>query len=99
MKAAEWATKPVQVAANQAAEVIFMVEGVPIESVSSFCYLGWVLAANDDNLPAVQLNIQKAHQQWGQVSCLLACDDASSKVMRYIYKAVVQAVLLYGAET
>ena len=61
MKAVEQATKRAQVAANQAAdEVTFLVEGVLIESVLSFCYLGWVLAANNDDLPAVQLNIWKA---------------------------------------
>ena len=100
IKAAERATKRAQKAANQAADlVVFTVDGVPIESVPSFCYLGWVLAANDDDLPAIQSNIRKARQRWGQVSRLLARDGASTRIMGYFYKAVVQAVLLYGAKT
>ena len=59
----------------------------------------YILAANDDDLPAIQLNIQKACQHWGQVSHLLARDSASTHIMGYFYKAVIQAVLLYGAKT
>ena len=58
-----------------------------------------VLVDNDDDLPAVLANIRKAKARWGQVAALLVCEGASSQTMGYFYKAVVQAVLLYGAET
>ena len=86
--------------ANQAADlVVFTVDGVPIESVPSFCYLGQVLAVNDDDLPAIQSNIRKACQCWGQVSHLLAWDSASTHIMGYFHKVVVQVVFLYGVKT
>ena len=100
IKAAEHATKWAQNIANWDTNlVVFTVDGIPIESVSTFCYLDQVLAANNDDLLAIQSNIRKACQHWGQVSHLLARNGASTHIMGYFYNAVVQAVLLYGAKT
>ena len=38
-------------------------------------------------------------KRWGQVARVLSREGASPKVMGYFYKAIVQAVLLYAAET
>ena len=67
--------------------------------VSEFKYLGRVLANNDDDWPAIRANIQKARKRWSQVSQILVREGADSGTMAYFYKAIVQAVLLYGAES
>ena len=97
---AERALRRQQLQTNlQADHTVFHIGDTDIESVSSFKYLGQVLSANDDNLPAVLSNIQKAQQRWGQVAQLLVHEGASVKTMGYFYKAIVQAVLLYGSAT
>ena len=99
-KAATRASKRRQVKANREVDqVIFHIGDQPIQKVSSFKYLGRILSANDDDLPAVAANVHCAHQRWGQVAQLLIREGASSLTMSYFYKAVVQAVLLYGSAT
>ena len=94
------ADRRAQVAANcQADLTVFCIGSKPIACVSTFKYLGCVLSENNDDLPLVVQNIQNAQQRWGQVACLLSHDGASICTMGYFYKAVVQAVLLYGSET
>ena len=77
----------------------FHIGDQPIQKVSSFKYLGRILSANDDDLPVVAANVRCARQCWGQVAQLLIQKGASSSTMSYFYKAVVQAVLLYGSAT
>jgi hypothetical protein len=79
--------------------VEFSVNGTGIEKVGSFKYLGRILSEDDNDWPAIRANIQKARQRWGQIARILAREGASTKVMGYFYKAIVQAVLLYAAET
>ena len=89
-----------QVQANrEAAGVEFVISGQPIETVTEFKYLGRVLASDDDDWPAVKANIHKARKRWGQVARILSREGATTSTMAYFYKAVVQAVLLYGSET
>ena len=77
-KAAEQAQKRAQVEANkQAVKVVFKIGDKPIENVSSFKYLGRILAANDDDLPDMVSNVRRARQRWGQISRLLMRDSAS----------------------
>ena len=66
---------------------------------TSFKYFGCIISVDDNNLPAILSNIRQAHQRWGQISWLLIRDGASSRAMGYFYKAIVQAILLYGSET
>ena len=99
-KAAERARKRCQVTANREADqVVFTIGDQPIQKVSTFKYLGRILSANDDDLPAVVANVRCARQRWGQVAQLLVREGASTATMSYFYKAVVQAVLLYGSAT
>ena len=67
--------------------------------MSEFKFLGRVLADDDDDWPAVRANIRKARQRWGQVAQILSRQGATTSTMAYFYKAVVQAVLLYGSES
>ena len=78
---------------------MFHIGDQPIKNVSSSKYLGRVLSANDDDLPAIVANVCRAHQRWGQVAQLLVWEGASTATMSYFYKAVVLAVLLYGSAT
>ena len=81
------------------AETIFYVQGVPIETVSEFKYLGRVVKNDDDDWPAVNQNVKKATATWGRICKILSKEGANPKVMATVYKAVVQAVLLYGSES
>ena len=81
------------------AETVFTVQGVSIKNVSEFKYLGRVVNKNDDDWPAVNRNLQKARVAWGRLCRILPKEGANPKAMASIYKAVVQAVLLFGSET
>jgi hypothetical protein len=67
--------------------------------VKCFCYLGRVLAANNSDWPALYKNLKKAQAKWALVSRPLLKTGVSIRHVGYFYKAVVQAVLLYGSET
>ena len=73
--------------------------GETIKSVSEFKYLGRILAATDDDWPAVVGNLGKARRSWGRLSRVLSREGADPKVSRAFYIAVTQAVLLFGSET
>ena len=73
--------------------------GAPIKSVSEFKYLGRILAATDDDWPAVVGNLGKARKSWGRLSRVLGREGAEPKVSRGFYIAVTQSVLLFGSET
>jgi len=84
---------------RQADEVIFHACGSPLDRVGVFKYLGRMLSENDNDWPAVYANLTKARKRWGMVSRVLRRDGLRPKAAAMFYKAVVQAVLLYGAET
>lgn len=80
-------------------DMVFTVYGGPIEIVTEFKYLGRVVEKQDDDWPAVNRNIRRAQFAWGKLRRILSREGAKPKTMATIYKAVVQAVLLYGAES
>ena len=80
-------------------ERAFEAYGEPIKNVSAFRYLGRVLTDGDDECLAVVGNLGKARKSWGRLSWVLGREGADSKVSGNFYKAVAQAVLLFGAET
>ena len=84
---------------RESSERAFEAYGEPIKNVSAFKYMGRVLTAGNDNCLAVVGNLGKAQRTWGQVSRVMGRDGADQKVSRPFYKAVIQAVLLFGAET
>jgi hypothetical protein len=67
--------------------------------VETFRYLERLLASNNSDWPTIYYNLKKAQARWGMISRVLERDGASPKAMGMFYKAVVQAVLLYGCET
>jgi hypothetical protein len=81
------------------AETVFTVNGNPIKNVPEFKYLGRMVEKGDDDWPAVNRNLKRARMAWGRLSRILSKEGTCSKSMASVYKAVVQAVLLYGSES
>ena len=72
---------------------------MPLESVKVFRYLGRPLSHVDNDWPALHWNLAKARKRWSMVSQVLTREGAAPRISAYFYQAVVQSVLLYGAET
>ena len=79
--------------------MVFKVGGEEIKRVREFKYLGRIVSEDDDDTPAIEANIKKARTKWAMFKRLLTRERASRRVMGHFYKAIVQSILLYGAET
>ena len=53
----------------------------------------------DDDWPAVAGNLAKARKSWGRLQGILSREGATKRVSGKFFKAIVQQVLLFGAET
>ena len=84
---------------RESTERAFEAYGDPLKNVTTFKYMGRVMASGDDDWPAVVGNLQKARNSWGRLSRILSREGADPKVSGNFFKAVKQAVLLFGAET
>jgi hypothetical protein len=84
---------------RKAREVVFTVEGFPIDSESWFVYLCRFLSADDDDWPVVLRNMVKARQRWAYISQILCWEGATPRISAMFYKAVVQTVLICGYES
>jgi hypothetical protein len=80
-------------------EQVITIGGVPIGSVRMFNYLGRILSANDSDWPSILTQLKKARARWGSLSRILIRDGATPRISGFFYKAVTQAVLLYGCES
>ena len=80
-------------------EIAFEVYGKQIQSVPRFTYLGRVITAGDDDWPAVAGNLAKARKSWRRLQGILRREGATPRISGNFFKAVVQQVLLFGAET
>ena len=70
-----------------------------LQTVSSFKYLGTILTEGEDDWMAVTGNLGKARKSWGILQRILSREVATKRVSGDFFKAVVQQVLLFGAET
>ena len=77
----------------------FEVYGNQIKLVPRFTYLGRVMTAGDDDWPAVAGNLAKARKSWGRMQEILRREGATPRISGNFFKAFVQQVLLFGAET
>ena len=77
----------------------FEVYGKQLNTVPSFKYLGRILTAGEDDFPEVAGNLGKARKIWGRLKRILSREGADKRVQGNFSKAVVQQVLLFGAET
>ena len=55
--------------------------------------------AGDDDWPAVAGNLAKARKSLGRMQGILRREGATTRISGNLFKAVVQQVLLFGAET
>jgi hypothetical protein len=84
---------------RKAREVVFTVEGVPLDSERWFVYLVILLSADNDDWPAVLRNMAKARQRWAYISRILRGEGATPRISAMFYKEVVQTVLIFGSES
>ena len=62
-------------------------------------YLGRLLTLDDSDMPAVHSNLRKARRCWARLRRVLRAENTAPWICGVFYKATVQAVLLFGAET
>ena len=67
--------------------------------VTSFKYLGRVISAADDDCTVVVRNLAQAQVLWQRLMKILSREGAAPRVSGFFFKAMVQLVLLFGAET
>ena len=84
---------------RDSAEMAFEVYGEQLQTVASFKYLGIILTEGDDEWLAVAGNLGKARKIWGRLQGIINREGATKRVLGNFFKAVVQQVLLFGAET
>lgn len=77
----------------------FKINGEIVDKVKDFKYLGRYLVEDNNDRMTIESNLKKARSRWAQVKRVLIREGASPRIMGYFYKAIVQSVLLYGAET
>ena len=69
-----------------------------VENVTIFRYLRIPLDQTDDDCPAVRQNIMRARSVWGRLGTLLRQKGTEPRVSAIFYRAVVQAIALYGSD-
>ena len=71
-----------------------------VENVPTCRYLGRPLDQTYDNWPAVRQNIMRARSVWGEARDTTSTGGGRKKhLSESFYRAVEQAILLYGLET
>ena len=76
----------------------FSAYGRPLEMVTSFKYLGRVILEMEDNWPEVVRKLAQAKTVWSRMLRILSREGATPRMSGFFFKAVIQAVLLFGAE-
>ena len=79
-------------------EMACEVYGEKIETVPRFKYMGRILTKGDDDWPTVAGNLTKERKGWGRLQGILSREGATKRMSGNFFKAVVQQVLLFGAE-
>ena len=80
-------------------DVSFSVDGADIDRETQFKYLGRVLDQRDDDNPAIDRQLARAKAKWARVGKVLSVQTTDPRVRGYFYKAILQAILLYGSES
>ena len=84
---------------HDAEKVKFFIDGEELERVDEFRYLGRVLTNDDNDSACISYNLNKARHQWNSIARILKREGANASCMAKFYITVVQAVLLYGADS
>jgi hypothetical protein len=80
-------------------KAVELVQGVNLEVVHKFCYLGDMIGAGGGAEDAVRARVRCAWGKFNLLSPMLARRGASLKVKGRIYASYVRSVLIYGSET
>ena len=93
-------TNEIQRSLQDKAEMVsFQANGKTLEKVRRFRYLGRIISDDDDDTECINAQLKSARQRWNCIARILKREGANSKCMAKFYLTVVQAVLLYGADT
>ena len=82
--------------ARQGIERAITSYGSPLAQVTSFKYLGRVLAAEDNDWPAMVHNLRCARQKWARLTWILSREGADDRNLGHIYLGLAQSVIIYG---
>lgn len=82
-----------------AANTRFHIGDTQLEEAKVFKYLGKPTPPYCTDITAMYYNIAKARRKWTMLRRILAAQHLPPTIASIFYKAVVQAVLLYGSET
>ena len=83
----------------QANHVSFNINGKQIERVSNFRYLGRIISEDGDDTKSIKDNIKRARHRWNRLAQILKREGANPICMSRFYRTIIQAVLLYGADS
>jgi Reverse transcriptase (RNA-dependent DNA polymerase) len=83
----------------QDTKVAELLQGVNLEVVEEFCYLGDMIDAGGGAEGAARARVRCAWGKFNQLSPMLAVRGASLKVKGKIYATYVRSVMVYGSET
>ena len=82
-----------------AEEVKIKVHRREIERVSKLKYLGRIFTEDDNDSRGITVQLNRARSRWNSIAKILKREGANFMTMARYYVAVVQAVLLYGADS
>ena len=67
--------------------------------VNSLRYLGRVIFVADNDYPEVVRNLSRTREMWKRMTRILSSKGVEPRVFGFFFKAMVQAVFLFGSET
>ena len=73
--------------------------GRPLEMVTSFKYLGQVISDTDDDWTEVVTNFAWEKMVWRSMTYIIIREGATPRVSGFFFKDVMQAVLIFRADT
>jgi len=76
-----------------------LVQGVNLEVVKEFCYLGDMIGAGGGAEEAARTRVRCAWGKFNQLGLMLAVRGASLRLKGRIYASYVRSVMIYGSET
>ena len=84
---------------RESVEMAFEAYGGPLVMVTPFKYLRHIWMASDKDWPVVVGNLYESQKIWARLSRIMRREGDSLRVLGVFFKAVVQALLLFGSET
>ena len=75
------------------------INGVRIKRVKTFRYLGRILSEDDCDSKCIDDQLKRAKKKWNCIAKILKREGANAVCMEKFYLTIVQAVLLYGADS